>query len=295
MTVDPSEATPDELRRVLKEAERTRSAPTHRGHLVREEFARVSFNLWPSLIPRESVDPAVLTRLVAQEFGSVLDRAALFRGVPADVRGNITLEAALAHALSSDDDNVFFQGGYLATPDSNRVTPVVQLGFGEQNLVATVAGRSDEAEYVCKRLAILISQSANVKRVWSDFENHVELIGYTTSSVVDLGFSMRKMLSEGLRQFIADTLEGGLGQRMGGWSKDDVAEQDKRHVVAGVRNLEFTVSVTDPVSGQNRTCMFELLSHTKSDLNRSRVKVLSELRSSDHEALVDFLISSVDS
>ncbi len=290
-----SGGTPDELRAALRQAEQTRRKPDRKTRLLRNERSVATINIWPVLIPRASINPQRLIQLLASEFGSTIDRAALLRNVPEEARGGVPSEAALSHALAGEDA-IYFVGGRLSDKESNRLTPIQLLGFGEQSLRASVSGTTDEAEYLCKRLGILLSMTAGIQRVWGDFEPHIEAISYLTTTVVDLGFPLVDLLSPAMKGFISDSITGkdGFGRRMGDFSWEGIhAERDKLNVTIGVHQLHFKLVVQDEVSGQSDKCDLEFLTHTTSDLNRSRVKFTSALSSTDHDALVERLVSSV--
>lgn len=286
---------PDELRRVLQEAERSQQSPTVRDLILREDTARVTINMWPQLIPRDSVDPEVLLRAVRDELRATLDTTALTQRIPAEARAGLTLSTLLGHALKDDDVVIRFRGGFLTIPESKRITTIRDLAIGEQTLTATVSGSTSEAEYCLRQLAVILSRAAGLERVWADFKPHIELTSYLTSTIIDLGGSMATLLAPAVRRFLFDEVggKGGLGSRMGGFSSfsDDVAEGVM--VIPSVMRIEFVVSMMDSVSGRSERCNIELVSHTQSDQNRSRIKLLSELRSSDHQRFAERLVQAL--
>lgn len=295
----PEGGSPDELRRVIQQAvqsTRTQGADANGVRLIRHEYGRTVLNMWSRMIPLESINPVALVEKVRDEFGSVLDVGALQRMIPEESRSQVTLESLLGHALRADDAQIVFRGGHLAAQNSDRSTPIHSLILSEQNISASVAGTTDEAEYLCKRLTIMLSEIVGARRHWTAFEPHVELISYASSTVVDLGFSLTDLLSPGARNFLADDVLGqaGLGVRMRGSAKaGSSSRSDATVVVAGVRSLELEVSVLDSISGRHTESRIEFLNHTKNDLNRSRVKVMSDLKTSDHEELVLSLAAAI--
>lgn len=296
MTSNPQPDQPDELRRVLQEAERTSKKSIGRDVTVREDAARVTINLWQQLIPRESVDPAVLLEAVQQELGAVLDTTNLVQRIPLEARAGLTRPALLSHALQDDDAIVRFTGGYLTIPESRRVTKIRDLVISEQNLSATVTGSTTEAEYCVRQLAMLMNRAAGIQRVWSDFEPHIEMTAYLTSTVADLDASLMHMLSSRVQRFFMESVGGegdSFGKRMGGW--DAVSSNLKADllVVPAVKRIEFVVGIMDRISGRYESCDIDVLAHTKGDYNRARVKLTTELRSTDHHEFTEQLVAAM--
>lgn len=284
--------TPDELRKVLQEAERKHGQRGRHHRLIREEFCRVTANLWPALIPRAAIHAPTLLQSVMSEFGASFNPQSYLRGIPGEARQGLTHESVLSHALSDDDAVIVFDGGHLTISDSARVTPINQLQFSEQVISATVVGTSEEAEYCLRKLAILISQAAGVNRVWKDFEPHVELWGYTTSTVVDLGMSITDMLAPEFREFLETYVAGAdaFGQQMGGVSRG--IDRSTLRVTPAATRIELSIGVWDELSGKANNCNLEILAHTRGDYNRHRVKFLTELPSTQHLELVEQLVTS---
>ncbi|MHA3834948.1 hypothetical protein ACXR8F_04405 [Terrabacter sp. AAH1] len=295
-SIGQGSGTPDDLRRALREAERERSSSAGRNAVIRDEYSRASLNMWPALIPRESIDPGALVKAVQTEFGAQLNTSELFKGVPPDVRSSIDLSSLIKHTLSDDDSVLYFQGGHLSIPDTSRITPISSLAVSEQTISASVNGSSDESEYLCKRLAVLVSASAGVARVWRDFEPHVELIAYMTSTVVDLGFPLDKLFRPGFTSFLAGLKQpAGLAEKMGGVTRSSASGSSEYATAIGARRLEIDVRVTEKTSGRQSTAKIELLTHTVSDLGGGRVKVLTELSSADHYTFIRDLITAIES
>lgn len=294
--MSPHSDQPDELRRVLQEAERSQQNPTVRDLILREDTARVSINLWPQLIPRDSVDPNVVIQAVHEEFRATLDASSLMQRIPTEARSGLTLATLLGHALQDDDVMITFRGGFLTIPESKRVTTIRDLGIGQQQLTATVTGSSSEAEYCLRQLAIILSRAAGFDRVWADFKPHVELTSFLTTTIIDLGGSMAKLLTPAVRAFLYEEVggESGFGARMGGFSSlGDESEPAVTVVVPSVMRVEFTVAVMDSVSGRFERCDVQMLAHTQTDQNRSRIRLSTELRSSDHQRFAERLVRAI--
>lgn len=286
---------PEDLRRELEQSvaeDRLRADPT-----VRESTATCRINIEPAAIPRVSADPAKMLAAVQSEFSSSLDTSDFLRRVPPEARGSFTAPSVFSFSVANDEI-VKFSGGRIVLTDADQVTPIITFGFGEQTLHASVNGRSDVAEYLCKRLCLMLWEASGITgRKWSELEPGVELISYQTSTLVEFQIPMIKMLSGGFQRFLAEDLPGGDGhaRNMGRYAFRVAAESAgfEPIVVPYVRELDLRVVVIDPVSGESDDCSLHLLMHSRGDANRSRVKVLSELPSDKHNSMVAALAGAL--
>lgn len=296
---DNRKSDPSGLLEILREQENSRTR-SHRDWVIREEAARIIINLWPAMIPRESVDAHKLDVNLEREFGSKLDTAQLVDAIPDEVRGGLEGPRLLAHALKQDR-MIAYIGGTLKIPEARRITQIYRLWFAEQHLAAEVAGSTAEAEWCVRQLAILMSKAAGIDRVWADFEPHVETVQYRTTTVVDLKTDFTRMLAPSVRHFFESEVGGqnGFGVKMSGfdWKPDSanspVSMTPHFNVVAGLKRVEMAVNMFDPVSGLSRSADIDVFTHTSKDINGSRVKVSSELPSADHQRFVDRLITAL--
>jgi hypothetical protein len=275
---------PEELRaEVLQSVEEDeRQAPQSVPH-----SAMVSLNIAPEAIPFESSDKGQLVEVIRSQFRSRYEPPP----IPNELGANITVDA-LMKTQRDNDQLVTFVGGRLKLPGSERVTPIHNLGFGQQTLLATVNGVTAEAEYLCKQLCLLLWDSADTSRRWDEFEDLVELTSYRTSTIVDLGFPLLDLLSEEVKEFLAEDITGkdGIAQYMGFGSSLD--RSDLRFL-AHCRELELEVTVFDEVSGKAEDCRMEFLPHTRTEANRFRAKIASELDSGRHNDMVAALVRKV--
>ncbi len=170
------------------------------------------------------------------------------------------------------------------------------MGFGQQQVSAVVFGTTDEATYVAKQLCLEIWKAAGVARQWSDIEPYVERVRYKTTTRVHLGHPLLQLLSGEIRRLIDEDICGpeGLGRYMGmvPSARDALAEQAKDiAVVAHCTRIELVVTTFDKVSGGSEDNELTLRLEARTDANRSRVLVTSELPSDRHSALVDRLVA----
>jgi hypothetical protein len=284
---------PEDLRR---EVERVvaRDEASASGIWTRPYTAQVSMNIEPYAIPRETLDPAIVIARVSDELSSRFDMSEVRRLLPPESQAQLDPISAMRVAIANDRI-VQFQGGWLRLESLDRITPIDKFGFGQQTLSAIVSGTTEEAEYLCKRLLLLLWHSSGVERKWSEFEEFVEISAYNTTTVVDLPSSLLGLLSDGLRKFGSDlAAAGGLAHEMGRFgSRRERYGGGTTEAVVHCLGIDLKVALFDRISGEQEECSVTLLEHTKGDANRTRIKFLSELSSSRHNDLVKALIDAV--
>lgn len=280
--------TPEDLRseveRSLREQEQAKRLK------IKPHTALVRLNIAPELIPKESTNPERLAELVHKEFGSVFDPSEITKLVPEALRGNLAVSDYFRIATEGDK-LVKFKGGALRLPNIDRVSPIESFGFGEQNLIARVYGSTDEALYLCRRLCLLVWQAGGSDRRWDDLEDGVALTTFRTSTVVELGIPLMRLMAPQVLAFFQKEVAGndGFGSHMGRFAS---GSHDNLRIVSYCQSIDFRVSVFDEVSGEAEDCAVEFLLHTRGDANRSRVKFETELPSSKHNEFVTRLVEA---
>lgn len=287
MTISPEKDKrigPEELRaEVLQSvAEDKLHAPTSQPH-----SALVNMNIRHEAIPFASSNKQQLVTDLRQQFGSRYDPPQL----PGDAGTAIPIEALMK--INRDNEQLItFSGGRLQLPGSERVTGIEKLGFGQQTLLAIVNGVTAEAEYLCKRLCLLLWESTGMVRRWDEFAEMVEVTSYRTTTIIDLGIPLIGLLSDQVQSFLSKDIDEprALGKFMGFGNSLEAKDVS---LVTHCRDIELMVTVIDKVSGRAEDCTLDLLAHSRTDGNRNRVKVSSELDTSRHNEMVAALASRV--
>jgi hypothetical protein len=134
-------------------------------------------------------------------------------------------------------------------------------------------------------------QAAGLKRRWPEFEDLIEMQGFTTTTIVSLGLPLIALLAPQVQEFLQDEVVGnnGFAQRMGP-EHTAVSEPNAVQAVPHCREIELQIATFDPVTGESSDCIMDLLLHTRGDANRSRVKITTELESARHNELVEALV-----
>lgn len=284
---------PEDLRREVEQSV-ARELSSQGDVTLRSLAATVSMNIEPEAIPRHSIEPVHVLERVMTEYRSRLDTSDLL--IPQEALAGVTEARALQVAI--DNDRVVrFTGGWLRLDAAERVTPIISFGFGEQIVTATVNGTSEEAEYLCKRLLLLLWQSAGIDRRWGEFEELVEVTTYRTTTVVDMGVPLARLLSNQMNAFFTEDVASadGFGREMGTYGSKIQRFGAQPRVVPHCREIDIVLSVIDDVTGEQEDCLFNLLLHSKADANRSRCKFMSELSTARHNEMAQVLVQRIRS
>ncbi|MEU6868547.1 hypothetical protein ABZ924_35850 [Streptomyces sp. NPDC046876] len=284
---DFSQASPQAS--LLEEVEKSVAAELDRAQgLITPDWASVVINIEPSAIPRETADPRRIIEVIEREFNCTYDISKV-----AAINPQVSDVAALAHEIKTDQI-VGFNGGWIQYRGLERVTMIDDFRFGQQTLAATVKGTTEEASYVCGRLASLLWEAAGVPRKWDELAPLAEAHAYRTSTLVDLGVPLLSLLSPTFHEFVRKICSlGGDAKYMGSFGSRAAKFNFDPLVVPHCREIDLQIALFDEISGVQEECTFNLLLHSRPDANRSRVKIMSELESSKHSDIVLALIAKL--
>ncbi|MEV0410974.1 hypothetical protein AB0I68_09235 [Streptomyces sp. NPDC050448] len=274
---------------LLEEVEKSVSAELERAQgLIIPDWASVAINIEPSAIPRETADPRRIIEVIEREFNCTYDISKV-----AAINPQVPDITALAHEIKTDQI-VHFNGGWIQYRGLDRVTMIDNFSFGQQTLAATVKGTTEEASYVCGRLASLLWEAAGVPRKWDEIAPLAEAHAYRTSTMVDLGIPLLSLLSPTFHEFMMKFCSpNGDAKSMGSFGSRTAKYNFTPLAVAYCREIDLQIALFDETSGVQEECTFNLLLHSRPDANRSRVKVMSELESSKHSDVVLALIKKL--
>lgn len=284
---------------LLQELQRTQEAEKKLEKDLEEfstpDWATVQMNISPAAIPRETVDAELIASAIFKVFKSRLDVAKTVQSLPPDVQAKVSPKDAI-HAAMLQGNIVRFKGGWIAYGEAQQITPIRNFGFGEQTLFASVTGTTNEATYVCKRLATELWHVVGIDRKWAELEDSVEAVSYKTSTMVDLAVPMMELIAQPVQDFLSALCsDGGAARHMGNFDSWSSRHNFFPLAVPYCQEVEFCISLFDETSGAQEECDIDLLLHSRPDANRSRVKVLTELESSKHNEVIWQLAKKLES
>lgn len=251
--------------------------------------SRVSINIDPAAVPVEIIKHVDVVKLIFETFRSSFDTSQI--SLPSGAEA-LSPQSIISHQISRNNV-LIFKGGFVDYGDEGIIS-INHIAFGSQTLAAEVYGTTKQAEYICKRLGELLWLAVGRERKWSEISSAVNVVSYSTSTVVKLGFSPRALFSEKFERFIGEAIEGvgGFGRSMGSLGQK-LSSSDDVSVIVSCRELDFEVSVFDGLSGSQESCKIHIIPDTKHDNNRETVKILSELPYDLHVEMVSYLINKI--
>lgn len=258
---------------------------------IEPHSALVRLSMNPAAIPHATLAHVELEQAIFSEFRGHYDRSTVSLPQAAEPNGALSpSNSELIRYQISHDNLVSFEGGYAQYGDDT--VSISTLGFGSQTILAHVNGTTRQAEHICKKLAELLWHTVGIERKWSEISRFTMMATHQTSTVVDLGFPQLEFYSKGFREFLLNEIEGagGLGQHLGMIGARSANWRDDVMVKAAFRNVLVDLSIIDVASGDHETSVLEIIPDTRADINRNRVKVMSELPFDLHVEMVNNLI-----
>lgn len=276
---------PGSLRKELEASLSVEATPS----AITPSSALVSINIDPSVMPVEMIKTvsSQLLETVELEFKSSLDTSAV--KLPQGIQ-SVNARDLVDHFISNDN-LVPFKGGLVPFRDDHTIH-IRNMAFGSQTLLADVFGTTNQAEYICKKLAELLWRLVGHERKWGELVDDVNIVSYQTSTVVDLGFSLSELLNPLFLQFLESEIAGvdGLGRRMGPIGQQNRNDGSEFVVSTSLQELDIRVGVFDPVSGEHDMHSINVIPDTKFDKGGGKVKIASALPFNLHVDVVEKLL-----
>ena len=279
-----------------KEVERSIEKMARANILQEPRAAKVIWNIHPDAIPKNTINVQKLIDGVSRLFSSRFDPSELMKLIPTGAARETLTAANLVQMAMDADRLVSFIGGIVKFPDLGRITPIERLSFGPQTVATTVIGTTDEAVLVAKQLCLELWRSTGQERTWNELAPYVERHTFSTTTAVDFGFPLSRMLDPRLSAFLSGELiaENGLGRLMGIQEAESRRQQQiskDKMVIPYCHRISMKVAVVDSVSGRAEDNDLEFMIYARTDANRSRMLAQSELPSDKHAELVQRIVA----
>lgn len=281
-----------------KEVEKSIVARERRKLKQKAVAGQVDLNIDPSAIPMASLDAQAFYQDLVTAFHCKFDDSEIMEMIPPELRQQVNPVALLALAIRNDK-MVQFLGGLLKLDAISRSSQISNMGVGTQQVSAVVHGGStDEAMLLCKTLCLSTWRASGVDKRWEDIEPSVALARYKTTTLVDLPFSLNRLLAADLNTFLGEKVAGdtGYGKLMGYRDVDLKLHADRFNeakVVITCREIELTVSVFNMITGRSEDNTITFLIESRTNANRGPTFISTELPINEHVDLVEKLVDSI--
>lgn len=274
---------PSSLRKSIEESQTMERSPPE----ISPVRATVKINIAPVAIPFSVLKHVNLEQLIFEAFKSTFDRTSM--NLPPS--GPAVSTTDLLNHVIDTEKIAKFSGGYAAFSDDSIVS-IQRMGFGSQTLFATVSGTTKQAEFICKKLLELLWNAVGRDRRWAELNEYVNLVGYETSSKVDLGINGKQLFSSKFQEFLANDIGGsdGFGVKMGDLGQSTRIESADLIVVSSCKMVQIEIGIFDSISGKHEACSIEFIPDTTFDYNRTIFKAQSELPYDQHVRMLEKLI-----
>lgn len=203
----------------------------------------------------------------------------------------------VAAALIQSNERVRFENGrFMRTAIDFSVIRSVNFDF--ETIHVVVEGVSKIAELVIADVAEMVWAAAGAQKKWDDIHAGVQLIGYATSTLVDLGISFETFLSPAVRGFCDDHLLEGERYSL------ETGRRSARHqfgvsptlkAIWALDEVTLRVFLFDQMTGRSESTRIDVGVVSRDSMGTGRVRVYSELPFNMHLECVDALRSSLGS
>jgi hypothetical protein len=258
--------------------------------VVRSE---VAYTLNPRMLPIKQASFPILMRLLEEKYSMKFAPPDLGPFRPNAPMSPEELGSALMGQLS--DRHLRFENGRF--PKSRNDFDVVEsIRINQESILVSVQGISEIANLVVADVAEMIWVSTGVQKSWDEVKQGVQLIGYGTATLVDLGFPSENFIDVKFLDFIRSEMLSGKKFAC------EMARHSARHnflaspslsAIFGLDDLNLNFFTFDNVTGRSETVKFRFSVITRDSVGTGRLVVMSELPFDKHVECLEMLIGAM--
>lgn len=242
------------------------------------EHSEVVYNFHPAALPFVDVDPTVLSEQLKADYDLTLGRtdfSPLLKSIAREQLLQMDEAEILRRLVRSRDTILQFEGGRF--PLRNDFVPIRSVDVSWESILVRVGGVSRVAEVVAGEVIETMWRLAGAQKRWQDIQEHIQMIGYGTTTRVQLPFLAEKLMNPLLTRAFKDSLSTGseyvreMGRvRRGNDGVETIA-------VSTLDELHVEVSKFDPATGTNSQNLVRFSVIAKSDHGTGRLSISSHL------------------
>lgn len=240
----------------------------------------VVYTLNPRMIPLAVTSFPVLHALLKERYSLGFGQPDLG---PIPVKSELS-EAEIGQALLRSKKRVRFENGrFSRSPVDFDIIRSVNIDF--ESIHVVVGGVSEVAELVVADVAEMLWAAAGAEKRWDQLETEVQLVGYATATMIDLGISFEEFLSPQLLEFInSDVLSGSRYAHETGRKSARLQFELAPTLQAtwGLDDLRLKFFLFDTATGRYETTRMDFSVLTRDTVGTGRVMVYSELPFQKH-------------
>jgi hypothetical protein len=178
----------------------------------------------------------------------------------------------------------------------NEFVVIGSASLNNESIGVVVEGVSEIADLIVADVAEMVWLSAGMQKPWDDIKKGVQLIGYATTTMVDLGFPPERLLNSKLLDFIkSDMLDG---KRYA----SDMGRRSIRHnfmtsptltSTFALEELNLNFHLFDTVTGRSESVRLGFRITVRDYAATGRVLVFSELPFDRHVECIKSLMRAI--
>lgn len=281
-------------RRELAERESERPRPDF-IHSV--DHSEVIYYFAPSALPFRQLDIPAMSEALSSLYQVQIkgpDLSPLLRTLTLEQVMELSEEDRMARLVRADDVGFQWTNGKFPLRDDYVTVRIIAVTF--EAVQVAVAGVSQVAEVIAKEVIELMWQLSGSKKKYADVERYLKLVGYGTSTRLELGYGPECLLNPRVMEYLDANLTAGqrYAEAIGvvpisprGFSRKQVS------AVAALDDLTLRVSTFDPATGYSEHSDIQFSVTAESDYRTGRLRVTTAQPYEKHVELLSDLFSAI--
>lgn len=270
--------------------------------LVDIRSTEVAVTLEPQMIPLNQIDASLLHERLKSGYQLRLKgekEIAEMRGMGYDAQPitELAILNLMIHKAKSSSGSVKYGDGRLPLKQSSPFIEIGRIEINREVILANVTGHTEYAELVVREVFETLWSSVGIEKSWDSDETqrNIQQKRFGTSTLVDLGFDLIKLLRQDLASWLEDNTVGGceLGPAMMARSSND-SLGPRTDVVTRLAadEIHLRFSSFDMRTGYPEASFVRVIVPTKDLYGMGKVIVTSEMPLDKHFELVQGIITA---
>jgi hypothetical protein len=249
-------------------------------------------------LPFRQMDPQAFTQALREAYGLTLGRldlSPLLTQIPREELARLSEREMLEHLVRTEGGQLTLTNGKFTQRNDFYAINIVNIDF--ESIQVQVAGPTVVAEAVAQDVAEMVWAAVGVTKQWPAIESNLMLIGYGTSTRVNLPGGSHLLLNPGLWAFLQGNLNEGPA-----FAKDlaatpapapGAAQTDQVVGVPTLDSVEIRIGILNLTTGSEEPASLEFDVRARSDHGSGRVRVTTQLAYERHVELLGALVEAL--
>lgn len=262
------------------------------------EHAEVAYVFNPTSLPFREMDPQAFIGHVNEAYSAQLtplDIGPLLKTMSREEVLQLTEGELLRRLLRTNASQLSFEQGRF--PLRNEYTVIRSIELNWESIIVRVAGISDIAEAIVSELAEFMWRAAGVKKNWADIARGAMLVGYGTSTRIQLPVPAETLMNPKLYSFLQGNLVGGknYARSLGRVRPQSTPEEGQIAAVATFDELHLQIDKFNMRTGASEEAPIRFLVTSRSDFGTGRLLATTNMKYEAHVSFLADLFAALES